>query len=168
MLLWRWRNTHRWKVFNFQLYDSLYIYDVLLFEFSPQLACETFIKNMNYVEKLPTYNSCLSGFCIHVVFALSQPQGKNAIRFKDLRKGWVPQGTKDPEVGNRRYKIYFASQFLQLEFYIQSEEHLHVTEPICSKAVGTTYFQWDKIAYLNFEFPYWVQTIQLFIQQHPT
>lgn len=26
-------------------------------------------------------------FCIHAVFALAQPQGKNAIRFKDLRKG---------------------------------------------------------------------------------
>lgn len=74
----------KFLTFNYMI---LYIYDVLLFEFSPQLACETFIKNMNYVEKLSTYNSCLPGFCIHVVFALSQPQGKNAIRFKDLRKG---------------------------------------------------------------------------------
>lgn len=68
------------------------MYDALPFEFSPQLACETFIKNMNYVEKLSTYNFCLCEFCIHVIFELFQLQGKNAIRFKDLRKGWVSAG----------------------------------------------------------------------------
>lgn len=56
------------------------------------------------------------------------PKVKTPLGSKASGKAEPPQGTKDPEMGNQRYRIYSASQFLQLELYIQSEGHLHVTE----------------------------------------